>query len=66
MEEAAITGEPLPQDKLPGSRVFAGTLNQNGAIEVTVEGLGRDTTFGRIVEAVEQAEQTQGADSRYR
>jgi heavy metal translocating P-type ATPase len=58
VEEAAITGEPLPQDKLPGSRVFAGTLNQNGAIEVAVESLGRDTTFGRIVEAVEQAEQT--------
>ena len=54
VEEAAITGEPLPQDKLPGSRVFAGTLNQTGAIEVEAENLGRDTTFGRIVEAVEK------------
>ena len=51
VEEAAITGEALPQDKLPGSRVFAGTLNQTGAIEVSVEKLGRDTTFGRIIEA---------------
>jgi heavy metal translocating P-type ATPase len=58
VEEAAITGESLPQDKLPGNRVFAGTLNQTGALEVTVENLGRDTTFGRIVEAVEKAEQT--------
>src|ERR1019366_5010406 len=58
VEEAAITGESLPQDKLPGSRIFAGTLNQTGALEVAVENLGRDTTFGRIIEAVEKAEQT--------
>ena len=37
VEEATITGEPLPQDKLAGSRVFAGTLNQTGALEVAVE-----------------------------
>jgi heavy metal translocating P-type ATPase len=64
VEEAAITGEPLPQDKLPGTRVFAGTLNQTGAIEVAVENLGRDTTFGRIVEAVEKAEQTRAPIQR--
>ncbi len=64
VEEAAITGEPLPQDKLPGSRVFAGTLNQTGAIEVNVENLGRDTTFGKIVEAVEKAEKTRAPIQR--
>jgi P-type Cu+ transporter len=64
VEEAAITGEPLPQDKLRGSRVFAGTLNQTGAIEVGVENLGRDTTFGKIVEAVEKAEQTRAPIQR--
>jgi heavy metal translocating P-type ATPase len=64
VEEAAITGESLPQDKLPGSQVFAGTLNQTGAIEVAVENLGRDTTFGRIVEAVEKAEQTRAPIQR--
>jgi heavy metal translocating P-type ATPase len=64
VEEAAITGESLPQDKLPGSRVFAGTLNQTGAIEVAVENLGRDTTFGRIIEAVEKAEQTRAPIQR--
>jgi cation transport ATPase len=36
VEEAAVTGESLPQAKLPGSRVFAGTLNQTGAVEVVV------------------------------
>ncbi len=64
VEEAAITGEPLPQDKLPGSRVFAGALNQTGAIEVAVENLGRDTTFGKIIEAVEKAEQTRAPIQR--
>ena len=64
VEEAAITGEPLPQDKFPGSRVFAGTLNQTGAIEVAVESLGRDTTFGRIVEAVEKADQARAPIQR--
>jgi heavy metal translocating P-type ATPase len=64
VEEAAITGESLPQDKLPGSRVFAGTLNQTGAIEVTVEKLGRDTTFGKIVEEVEKAEQARAPIQR--
>jgi heavy metal translocating P-type ATPase len=64
VEEAAITGEALPQDKLAGSRVFAGTLNQTGAIEVAVESLGRDTTFGKIVEAVEKAEQTRAPIQR--
>src|SRR5215813_13005437 len=52
VEEAAITGEPLPQEKMPGRSVFAGTLNQTGAIEVKVERVGKETTYGRIVEAV--------------
>lgn len=64
VEEAAITGESLPQDKLPGNRVFAGTLNQTGAIEVVIENLGRDTTYGKIIEAVEKAEQTRAPIQR--
>jgi heavy metal translocating P-type ATPase len=58
VEEAAITGEPLPQEKSQGSSVFAGTMNQTGALEVNVERVGRETTFGRIVEAVEKAERS--------
>ncbi len=58
VEEAAITGEPLPQEKAQGSSVYAGTMNQTGALEVKVEKVGRETTYGRIVEAVETAERS--------
>jgi heavy metal translocating P-type ATPase len=57
-EQAAITGEAMPVEKLPGNSVYAGTINQSGALEIRADKLGRDTTFGRIVEAVERAEQS--------
>jgi heavy metal translocating P-type ATPase len=56
VDQAAITGESLPVEKLPGSKVYAGTINQSGVIEVCTEGIGRDTAFGKIIEAVERAE----------
>jgi len=56
VDQAPITGESMPVEKRPGSKVFAGTINQSGALEIRVERLGRDTTFGQIVEAVERAE----------
>jgi len=58
VEQAAITGESLPVEKVPGTSVFAGTINQTGTLDVRTERLGRDTTFGRIVEAVERADRT--------
>jgi heavy metal translocating P-type ATPase len=58
VEQAAITGEPMPVEKGPGDAVHAGTINQSGALEVTAQKLGRDTTFGRIVAAVERAEKS--------
>jgi len=56
VEQAAITGEAMPVEKSTGDAVYAGTINQSGALEIRAERLGRDTTFGKIVEAVEQAE----------
>lgn len=56
VDEARITGEALPAEKLPGSRVFAGTINQTGAFEVRTERAGRETTFGRIINMVQSAE----------
>lgn len=58
VDQAAITGESFPVEKLPGTGVYAGTINQSGALEVRVEKLGRDTTFGRIIEEVERAEKS--------
>jgi Cu+-exporting ATPase len=58
VDQSAITGEPLPVEKIVGAEVFAGTVNQSGALEVEVRAVGRDTAFGRIVEAVETAERS--------
>jgi Cd2+/Zn2+-exporting ATPase/Cu+-exporting ATPase len=58
VDQAPITGESLPVEKLPGSSVYAGTINQSGVIEVRTEGIGRDTAFGKIIEAVERAERS--------
>jgi heavy metal translocating P-type ATPase len=56
VDQASITGESMPSEKVQGSNVFAGTMNKNGVLEVPVERIGRDTTFGKIVEVVEEAE----------
>jgi heavy metal translocating P-type ATPase len=58
VEQAAITGEAMPVEKEPGDGVYAGTINQSGALEIGAQRLGRDTTFGRIIEAVERAEKS--------
>jgi len=64
VDQASITGESLPLEKLPGSKVFAGTMNKDGVLEVTVEKIGRDTTFGKIIEIVEQAEKSKAPVQR--
>ena len=56
VDESTITGEPMPVEKREGAWVHAGSINQSGALDVRVERIGRDTTFGHIVEAVEEAE----------
>ena len=58
VDQSAITGESLPTEKVPGASVFAGTINQSGALEVRTTGIGRDTTFAKIVDAVEQAQES--------
>jgi Cu+-exporting ATPase len=52
VDQSALTGESLPIDKAQGDRVFAGTLNQFGAIVVAVEKVGADTTFGQVIQLV--------------
>ena len=64
VDQASITGESLPVEKVEGSKVFAGTINKNGVLEVRVEKIGRDTTFGKIIEIVEQAEKSKAPVQR--
>jgi heavy metal translocating P-type ATPase len=56
VDQSSITGESQPVDKLAGAPVFAGTTNHSGLLEVRTQKLGRDTVFGKIIEAVEHAE----------
>lgn len=56
VDEAAITGEPLPADKAVGDRVFSGSLNTSGLLDVTVSAVARDSTLARVVQLVEQAQ----------
>jgi heavy metal translocating P-type ATPase len=58
VDQATITGESMPAEKSNGSSVYAGTINQSGALEIRVDRMGRDTTFGRIIDAVERAEKS--------
>jgi Cu+-exporting ATPase len=56
LDEAMLTGESLPVDKSEGSPVYAGTLNQHGALVVRVARAGGDTALARIARAVEDAQ----------
>ena len=58
VDQATITGESMPTEKGKGASVFAGTINQSGALEIRVDRMGRDTTFGKIIDAVERAEKS--------
>ncbi|UCD49661.1 MAG: cation-translocating P-type ATPase [Phycisphaerales bacterium] len=58
VNEATITGESLPVDKVPGMQVFAGTNNLTGVLDVRVTKAGRDTTLGKVQSLIMQAEQT--------
>ncbi len=64
IDQAAITGESMPVEKTPGARVYAGTVNQSGVLEIQTETVGRDTAFGKIIEAVEQAERSRAPVQR--
>jgi Cd2+/Zn2+-exporting ATPase/Cu+-exporting ATPase len=56
INQAAITGESMPVEAVPGSRVYAATLAQLGSLRVQTTATGRDTTFGRVIQLVEEAE----------
>jgi len=59
VNEATITGESLPVDKVPGMQVFAGTSNLTGAMDLVVTKAGEDTTLGKVQHLIMEAEKTQ-------
>lgn len=58
VEEASLTGEPLPVLKEPGLRVLAGTINGTGTLLVRTSTAGRETTLGRVIELVSGAQRS--------
>ncbi|NLZ92715.1 MAG: cadmium-translocating P-type ATPase [Firmicutes bacterium] len=65
INEASITGESLPVAKEKGSNVFAGTILENGTIQIVADRVGEDTTFGRIIELVEEAQESKSEAERF-
>jgi len=56
LNESMLSGEYLPVAKGPGDAVFAGTLNQNGSLEIRAEKIGSSTLLGQIIQRVQEAQ----------
>ena len=65
VDEAPITGEPIPVVKEKGAEVFAGTVNQRGVLEVEVTKISKDTTLARIIHSVEEAQAKKSSFQRF-
>jgi Zn2+/Cd2+-exporting ATPase len=65
VDESPITGESMPVDKLPGAKVFAGTLNKQGALDVTASGAAHDTVLARVIKMVEEAQDSKAPTERF-
>ncbi|HMF00978.1 MAG TPA: cation-translocating P-type ATPase [Terriglobia bacterium] len=64
VDQSTITGESMPVEKIAGTHVYAGTINQSGLLEVRTAGIGRDTAFGKIINTVEEAEKSRAPIQR--
>src|SRR5690554_6437279 len=65
INEASITGESDPVKKEINSYVYAGTILENGTIEIIAEKVGEDTTFGKIIELVEEAQDSKSKTEKF-
>jgi len=65
VDQAAITGESIPVDKVAGDALFAGTINQNGELQYRVTAPASDSTLARIIRAVQEAQATRAPTQRF-
>ena len=65
LDESSLTGESIPVAKKTGDTVFAGTINQTGAIEARVKKLAKDSTIARLIQMVEEAQSEKAATQRW-
>lgn len=65
VNESAITGEPIPVNKAEGSSASAGTLLDDGMLTIRADMVGEDTTFGKIIELVENAQDSKSKEERF-
>lgn len=56
VDESMITGEPIPDEKVIGTKVFAGTINQKGSFQFKAEEVGRKTLLAQIIKMVQEAQ----------
>lgn len=56
VDESMITGESVPVEKVTGTKVFAGTINQKGSFRFTAERVGNETVLARIIQTVQEAQ----------
>ncbi|HHU17278.1 MAG TPA: heavy metal translocating P-type ATPase [Clostridiales bacterium] len=65
INEASITGESVPVGKEKDSKVYAGTILDNGTLQIIADRVGEDTTFGKIIELVEEAQDSKSEAERF-
>jgi Cd2+/Zn2+-exporting ATPase len=65
INEASITGESVAVSKKKGAGVYAGTILENGTLQIVADRVGEDTTFGKIIELVEEAQDSKSEAERF-
>jgi len=65
IDQSAITGESVPVERKPGDEVFAGTINQDNALDVRMTRLARDNTLARVMQLVAEAQDQKSPTQRF-
>jgi Cd2+/Zn2+-exporting ATPase len=65
VDQASITGESMPVYKVPDEQVFAGTINKEGYLEVSVTKMAKDSTIARLIQMVEEAQSEKAETQRF-